>query len=235
MPKGLIFAIGAAAVILFMGSAAVLILAANRGSSSPNPPGGITFGPSSAKSGATGDPLAPDPSLSDIALPPFEFVDQNGQTVTNSVFTGKLTVVDFFFTHCPLVCPTLSGQLSGIAAKVADPRLQLLSISVDPERDTPERLKEYAGSFVTDARWHFVRGSKDATWKLVREGVKFGISEDETTPIKLPDGSTMFNVRHPIHFMLVGPRGEVLGMYTGTHDDEVAALVDRLGRALKKM
>lgn len=243
MPRGLAYLIGVMAVILFLGSGAILILAAQRvgsgggdtSKSGAAPAGGLNFGPSSAKSGAAGDPLVADPQLADIAIPPFEFADQHGQTVTNGAFAGKLTVVDFFFTHCPLVCPTLSGQMAGIAAKVADPRLQLVSISVDPEHDTPERLKEYAGQFGTDARWRFLRGSKEATWKLVREGIKFGISEDQSTPITLPDGSTMFNVRHPVHLMLVGPKGEVLGMYTGTHDDEVEALVDRIRRALAKM
>jgi cytochrome oxidase Cu insertion factor (SCO1/SenC/PrrC family) len=237
MPKGLVFAIGAMAVILFLGSAAVLIIAAQRvgPGEQAKTDGGLVFGPSSAKSGATGDPLAPDPQLSDIALLPFELTDQNGNTVTNAALSGKITVVDFIFTHCPLVCPTLSGQMAGVAAKISDPRVQFLSVSVDPERDTPERLKDYAASLGGDQRWRFLRGSKEQTWKLVREGMKFGISEDESMPIKLGDGSTMFNIRHPAHLVLVGPKGEVLGMYLGTRDEEVGALVDRVQRALKKM
>jgi len=238
MPKWLAVMIAVIAVTLFLGSAAVLIAAAGRVRSAEKASvggGGIDFGPSSAASGAAGDPLAPDPQLGDMAILPFELTDQNGRSVTNASFMGKITVVDFIFTHCPLVCPTLSGQMSGIAGTLTDPRVQFLSITVDPDRDTTERLKEYAANFVEDPRWRFGRGPKEATWKLVREGMKFAIADDESTPITLPDGSTMLNIRHPAHLVLVGPKGEVLGLYLGTRDEDVGALVDRVRRALKKM
>jgi cytochrome oxidase Cu insertion factor (SCO1/SenC/PrrC family) len=238
MPKGLIVAIGVMAGVIFLGSAALLIVAANRvpaGGAGTGTSGGPTFGPSSSASGATGDPLAADPALADLSIPAFSLTDQNGQPVTNEVFTGKLTVVDFLFTNCPLVCPTLAGQMSAVAEKVRDERVQFLSVSVDPERDTPERLREFAANFGADPRWRLARGERDATWRLVREGLKFGIADDPSMPIPLKDGSTMLNIRHPAHFVLVGPKGEILGMYLGTRDEDVEALVARLGRALKAM
>jgi protein SCO1/2 len=246
MPKGLMVMIGVLAVVLFLGSGALLIVAASRmgsGGSLTGGPGasgtsgmsGMGSGPSSAESGATGDPLSPDPKLSDLAILPFELTDLHGERVTNDVFAGKLTVVDFFFTHCQLVCPTLSSQMARIAGTVNDPKLGLLSISIDPGHDTPERLEEYAGNFVPDPRWRFVRGEKDAVWKLVHDGMKFAIADDASMPITLPDGSTMANIRHPAHLILVGPGGEVLGLYMGTHDEDVGALIARLKKGLAEL
>ncbi len=234
MPKGPAVVIGAVAMVLFLGSASVLMFASLRAKPESNS-GGMAFGPSSAKAGASADPLAPDPALADLAVLAFELTDQDGQRVTNSVFSGKLTVLDFMFTNCPLVCPTLSGQLAGISGRISDPRLQFVSIAIDAERDTPARLKAYAANFGGDPRWRLLHGPREATWKLVREGLKFAITDDESMPITLPDGSTMLNIRHPAHFVLLGPKGEILGMYLGTRDEGVDALVDRLRRALKKM
>lgn len=80
---------------------------------------------------------------------PFALVDHNGKNVTDADYRGKPMAVFFGFTHCPEVCPTTLTQLAGLTRQIgpeAD-RLQILLITVDPERDTPEQLALYLQSF----------------------------------------------------------------------------------------
>jgi protein SCO1/2 len=80
---------------------------------------------------------------------PFELVDQDGQSVTQDNFAGKPYLLFFGFTHCPDICPTKLAEISIILDELGDRAddLNVLFISVDPERDTPEVLKEYISSF----------------------------------------------------------------------------------------
>jgi protein SCO1/2 len=80
---------------------------------------------------------------------PFSLVDQDGKVTTDQDFKGKPFLVFFGFTHCPDVCPTALFEISEIFSKLgadAD-RMRALFITVDPERDTPEKLKDYLSSF----------------------------------------------------------------------------------------
>ena len=93
---------------------------------------------------------------------PFSLTDPNGRTVTEAEFKGKPFLVFFGFTHCPEVCPTTLFEISEIVRKLgpdAD-RLRAVFISIDPERDTPEVLKEYLSSF--DPRLVGLTGDPDA-------------------------------------------------------------------------
>ncbi|MBB6306584.1 SCO family protein [Xanthobacter tagetidis] len=85
---------------------------------------------------------------------PFTLVDQNGATVTEASLKGKPTLIFFGFTHCPDVCPTALFEMSEIFAALGPDanRLQAFFVSVDPERDTPEVLKSYLGSFAPQLR-----------------------------------------------------------------------------------
>jgi protein SCO1/2 len=85
---------------------------------------------------------------------PFTLVDQNGTVVTEAALKGKPTLIFFGFTHCPDVCPTALFEMSEIfGALGADAeRVQAFFVSVDPERDTPEVLKSYLGSFAPQLR-----------------------------------------------------------------------------------
>ena len=80
---------------------------------------------------------------------PFEMVDQDGKTVTDADFRGKPFLVFFGFTHCPDICPTKLFELSEVLTRLgkdAD-KVNAIFVTVDPERDTPEKLKLYISSF----------------------------------------------------------------------------------------
>jgi len=85
---------------------------------------------------------------------PFALVDQNGAAITEAALKGKPTLIFFGFTHCPDVCPTALFEMSEIFGALgpdAD-KVQAFFVSVDPERDTPEVLKAYLGSFAPQLR-----------------------------------------------------------------------------------
>ena len=80
---------------------------------------------------------------------PFELVDQNGTKVTDQTFKGRLMLIYFGFTYCPDACPTALGIMSAALDKLdtAADRVVPILITVDPERDTPQVLKDYVSNF----------------------------------------------------------------------------------------
>jgi protein SCO1/2 len=80
---------------------------------------------------------------------PFTMVDQNGKTVTDADFRGEPFLVFFGFTHCPDICPTTLYEMSEVMKRLGPDanKTRALFVSVDPERDTPEKLKQYLSSF----------------------------------------------------------------------------------------
>lgn len=214
------------AALLFAASAAALvILSGSRG-----------MAPGSSAAAPARDPAVPDEQVQDLAILPFTLQTQDGQTITNDVLTGNVTIVDFMFTHCPLVCPMMTGTLAELTERLDGTGVKFLSISVDPDHDTPERLKEYGSRYNADfSRWTFARGDKTQTWRMVREGLMFAIGDDPDLTVTLPDGSTMSNIRHPSHFVLVGPDGRVLGLYSSTDEEDVKALEARARAVAAKL
>jgi protein SCO1/2 len=151
-------------------------------------------------------------------IPPFSFIGQNNKPITNETFKGKTYVADFFFTHCPSICPKLSSNLQKIqnAFKPED-EVMLLSHTVDPVRDTPQRLSEYADRYEADStRWFFVTGDKKALYDQARYGYFVSASEG--------DGGEHDFV-HTEKVVLVDPQGVIRGYYDGTDSLEINRLV----------
>jgi protein SCO1 len=110
---------------------------------------------------ASGDTIYP-------TIAAFHFVNQNGDKVSNADFENKIYVVDFFFTHCPTICPKVTAQMLRVHDRFKDSSaVLLLSHSIDPKNDTIGRLKEYAGKLgVVAPKWHFVTGEKDSIYSI---------------------------------------------------------------------
>jgi protein SCO1/2 len=98
---------------------------------------------------------------------PFQLVDQTGQTVSDKNLKGKPTIIFFGFTHCPDVCPTALFEMSEILRVMGDDakRINAFFVSVDPERDTPQIMKDYLSSF--DPNLKGLSGSPQATAEIV--------------------------------------------------------------------
>lgn len=178
--------------------------------------------------------LQPDQGVAGLSVPTFSGLDIERREVTDAVFKGRVTIVDFIFTHCPFICPKLTGIMQQMAHQLDGTGVRFLSMSVDPTRDTPERLGEYARERKIDlSRWTFVHVD-DATVKRVVSGaLQFALEVDPKTDIALPGGGSMKNIMHPSHYVLIGPAGEVLGIYSSNDPAQVQALTARAREAAR--
>lgn len=119
------------------------------------------------------------------AVPEFSLTDQNGQTVTNADLRGKIWIADFIFTRCKGPCPLMTARMLEMQkALTKTPEVKLVSVTVDPEFDTPEVLKAYAEANHADPeRWKFLTGDKAVIEKLVTEGFMQHLTEENGEPV----------------------------------------------------
>ena len=106
-------------------------------------------------------------------VPDFEFTNQNGKTITNKDYEGKVYVVEFFFTTCPTICPIMNRKMVTIQNEFfGNPEFGIASISITPHIDTPQVLKEYADSYgITHKNWHLLTGqSEEVVYALSNKG-----------------------------------------------------------------
>jgi protein SCO1/2 len=110
-------------------------------------------------------------------VPDFTLGERSGRAVSRADLLGKVWVANFIYTQCGDTCPLQSAELARLQAEFADSGdLRLVSITVDPERDTPAALAAYAEKFVADpARWWFLTGEKRAIYRLAKDGFRLGV------------------------------------------------------------
>ncbi|MFG0326593.1 MAG: SCO family protein [Phycisphaerales bacterium JB037] len=219
MPRGLLIALLVTGLIA-LGSAAMLVVSLS--SSKPGPTTTETNGP---------DPATPDQGLEGIRFPAFALIDQSGRPVDETVLDGKVTIVDFVFSNCPSICPAMTYRMSKLQERLGDVEgVRFLSVSIDPERDTPERLRAWAAEFDADLEtWSFLTGER-AVARGIAKAIGFGV-EDTGQEIPTSEGGTMSNIEHPTQMVLVGPDRQVLGLYPFAIPERVDALAER-ARAL---
>lgn len=150
-------------------------------------------------------------------IPPFSLIDQDGAPFGPEGLTGAWSLLFFGFTHCPDICPgTLYDlQLLSSAVDQAASSLpyQVVFFSVDPERDTPERLKEYVAFFDPDFR--AVTGDHEQMLPLTRKlGIAYRIEEHD-------EGEEVYNVDHSASVLLINPEGRLHGVFPAPHDAAV--------------
>ena len=177
----------------------------------------------------SGGPLVPDEMLVGYVVPEFSLTDQDGLGVSHAILDGELTVLTFMFTNCPFACPGMTGEMLKLQENLKGTGVRFLSISVDPDNDTPEVLRAYGERNGVDfSRWKLLTGPFADVRGIVRDSLNFHVGEDTTRQVTLADGSTMNNVSHPPHLILVGPEREVLGIY---RYDDAQLMVDLRTRA----
>ena len=106
------------------------------------------------------------------AVPNFELTDQNNQKISNKDFDGKVYVLEFFFATCPSICPIMNRNMVSIQNEFfGNPNFGQVSITINPENDTAEVLKDHAKSLgATSKNWHFLTGDKDYIMNLSNKG-----------------------------------------------------------------
>ncbi len=167
--------------------------------------------------------LKQEPPLPDYGpMPAFTLVDQTGAPFDGASLRGAVVVVNFIFTACPDVCPALSAALSSVGARTANTKVpvRLLSVSVDPERDTPDVLAAYGRRFDADAaRWTFLTGAPET----VRATLKGFAQIAEKVPVSAGKPED-YNVAHSESLLLYDKDGVLRGIY-GSTGEELTRLV----------
>lgn len=113
-------------------------------------------------------------------VPTFSFTNQDGKTITNEDYEGKVYVIEFFFSTCPTICPRMNRNLIQIQNTFKGfEDFGVASFTINPDYDTPEVLKSYAEQYgVTNPNWHLMTGNKEAIYKLSNEGFNLYTAEE---------------------------------------------------------
>ncbi|MAZ57999.1 MAG: hypothetical protein CMP56_01125 [Flavobacteriales bacterium] len=124
--------------------------------------------------------------IDSVQVPIFQLINQNQEFISNKDLIGQNYVVNFFFTSCPTICPTTTLNLIELQSKIKNYGIEdfrILSISVDPEIDTPNRLREYAESMNIDlSNWDFLTGQQDDIYEIVESGFSLSVGQDSLVP-----------------------------------------------------
>ncbi len=148
----------------------------------------------------------------------FKLVNQNGDTITQNTYAGKIYVADFFFTTCPSICPVMTANLAEVQDEFKDDNeVLLLSHSVTPEIDSVAQLKKYAiEKGVIDKKWNLVTGDKKQIYELARKSYMAVMNDG--------DGGA-YDMIHTENFMLIDKERRIRGYYDGTNREEVQKLI----------
>jgi len=148
----------------------------------------------------------------------FALHDDRGQPFSLENLRGHWTLMFFGFTHCPDVCPSALYDLNLVSERLKEslgeklPSLQVVFVSVDPERDTPEKLSEYLGYF--NPEFIGVTGAHEQLAPMTMQvGIAYEIEEHDP-------GAGNYNVYHSVSFLLTDPEGRLYGVFPAPHDAE---------------
>jgi len=155
-------------------------------------------------------------------VPDFQLVATDSTNLTSHDLDGKVWVVDFIFTTCQGPCPIMTKNMASLHRSfILEEDVRLVSVTVNPEYDTPEIFQKYADQFDADTqRWYFLTGERDAIHALAVEGFKLGSIEEP--------------VFHSTYMVLVDRQRRIRGYYDGTNSEEVQNLFKDIVQVMKE-
>ncbi|MCH5598196.1 SCO family protein [Niabella ginsengisoli] len=161
------------------------------------------------------------------AIPDFRFIDQDSNIVTQSSFKNKIYITDFIFLSCPTICPRMTKEMKTVYTTFAsDDRVKLLSHTIDPDRDSIERLKAYANSLnASSSKWHFVTGNQDSIIYLAEKAYYSTAYPDSTSP---------GGFAHSAALLLIDKNKHIRGVYNSTEPKETERLINDIQILLKE-
>ncbi len=156
-------------------------------------------------------------------IPDFEFMNQDSAMISNEDLAGGIYVADFFFTHCPSICPKVTAQMIRIHEEFQDDNVTLVSYTMDPKRDTPDVLKKYAEKIEAEApKWHFLTGDKEALHEIDTDYFSIIIEDDD-----VPGGFD-----HTGKLILVDQNRHIRAFCEGTDEDDVTEFMKDIKKLL---
>jgi cytochrome oxidase Cu insertion factor (SCO1/SenC/PrrC family) len=154
-------------------------------------------------------------------VPAFTLTDETGAAFTSSALEGRVWVADFFFTNCPGPCPRMSSQMHQVQKALEGTDARMVSMTIDPDRDTPAVLAEYARHFeAKPGVWSFLTGSRDTLDHLDHDVFKLGSL----------DGS----LEHSTRFVLVDRKAQIRGFYLTSEPEAIPTLIADARRLLQE-
>ncbi len=148
-------------------------------------------------------------------------IDSRGRTFNGSALAGKVWVADFIYTNCPAECPRMTAQMHKVAQQVGgDDDVRLVSISVDPEHDSPPVLNDFASRFGGPTKqWIFLTGTPASVHLIAYQTFHVG--------------DVIGKIEHSTKFVLVDKNGYIRGYYSSLYQDELSQLLKDV-QALRK-
>lgn len=147
----------------------------------------------------------------------FEVMNQNGEILTQEDFKGKIHIANFFFTSCPVICPKMTTNLKElIQDELNFPELNFISFSIDPKRDSIQKMKTFAEKFeIDESNWHFVRADKKEIYTLARNSYFL---------VAVEGSQERNDFIHSEQVALVDKNLHIRGFYDAMKEDEVKQL-----------
>ena len=144
----------------------------------------------------------------------FNFIERSNSPMGRTDLLGKVWVADFIFTTCAGPCPIMSQKMSQLQTAISHAEdVKLVSISVDPERDTPEVLSRYAEHYdAKPDKWYFLTGDRKAIYDFAIKSLKLSVREEDNQII------------HSTMFVLVDKKGQIRGYYNTSKPEYLSTL-----------
>jgi protein SCO1/2 len=160
------------------------------------------------------------------SVPDFSLVERSGKKTGLAKLRGKIWIADFIYTNCADTCPLQTADMAKLQERwLPESDVELVSFSVDPERDTPRVLSRYADRFKADAkRWLFLTGNKKEIARLVEEGFRLAVAP-------APHGNHDVIIHSP-RFVLVDRQGQIRGYYDNRDSKAMQRLKDDVASLL---
>lgn len=165
------------------------------------------------------------------AIPSFSLTNQDGQKFGLNELSGEVWVAGFIFTRCSGPCPMVSAAMAALQQDPGLAELKILSISVDPEHDSPQILKDYANNFRADTqRWQLLTGPKESVYELIHKGFKLAVQE-APAEMNVPIGE---RYSHSSRLVLIDRQGRIRGYYESTDGPAMLRLRKDAGQLLRQ-
>lgn len=156
----------------------------------------------------------------------FEFTNQDGLTQAITFVKGKVWIACYFFTTCPTICPRMIAGMGDIQREFSDEaQLRMVSFTVDPDKDTPEVLKQYASiRNINTAQWNLLTGNKKDLYKYARKELTLLATDGDGGPQ---------DFMHIDRLVLIDQNNLIRGYYDGTESTEVKQLIKDIRKLIK--
>jgi len=162
-------------------------------------------------------------------VPDFSLTERSGESVTLAQLRGKIWIADFIYTSCTDTCPLQTAMMARLQAEfIPRTSIRLVSVTVDPERDTPSVLSEYAAAHNADRnRWLFLTGQRDRIIRLIQDGFHLAVAS-------LPNGAEPTGmIPHSPRFVLIDQNARIRGYYDSRELEAFVRLKNDIETLLK--